>query len=87
MERQYFTKLGISAFLTLLRNLRRSGVTTGATIARFFGHLQYHGGVMLIVPMIFYLFAGVPTSCPTTKILSHYQELIRKNLSAFSLKP
>lgn len=61
MERQYFTKLGITAFLTFIAEIYAfQQLATGAVITPLLWTLAIsYGGVMLVIPMVFYLFAGI----------------------------
>ena len=61
MERQYFTKLGISFFLTFIAEIYAfQQLATGATITPLLWTLAIsYGGAMLVIPMIFYIFAGI----------------------------
>lgn len=61
MDRQYFTKLGISAFLTFIAEIYAfQQLATGATITPLLWTLAIsYGGAMLVIPMIFYIFAGI----------------------------
>lgn len=61
MERQYFIKLGIIAFLAFIAEIYAfQQLATGATITPLLWTLAIsYAGVMLIVPMIFYVFAGI----------------------------
>ncbi len=61
MERQYFVKLGISSFLTFIAEIYAfQQLATGATITPLLWTLAIsYGGAMLVIPMIFYIFAGI----------------------------
>ena len=61
MERQYFTKLGISFFLTFIAEIYAfQQLATGATITPLLWTLAIsYGGAMLVIPMFFYIFAGI----------------------------
>lgn len=61
MDRQYFTKLGISFFLTFIAEIYAfQQLATGATITPLLWTLAIsYGGAMLVIPMIFYIFAGI----------------------------
>lgn len=61
MERQYFVKLGIAAFLAFIAEIYAfQQLATGATITPLLWTLAIsYGGAMLIVPMIIYVFAGI----------------------------
>ncbi len=61
MERQYFVKLGISAFLAFIAEIYSfQQLATGATITPLLWTLAIsYGGAMLVIPMIFYIFAGI----------------------------
>jgi len=61
MDRQYFTKLGISFFLAFIAEIYAfQQLATGATITPLLWTLAIsYGGAMLVVPMIFYIFAGI----------------------------
>ena len=70
IERQYFVKLGISAFLAFLAEIYAfQQLATGATITPLLWTLAIsYGGAMLVIPMVFYIFAGVVNFLiPTTK--------------------
>ena len=70
MERQYFVKLGISAFLAFIAEIYAfQQLATGATITPLLWTLAIsYGGAMLVIPMVFYIFAGVVNFLiPTTK--------------------
>lgn len=61
MERQYFVKLGISAFLLFIAEIYAfQQLATGATITPLLWTLAIsYGGAILVIPMIFYIFAGI----------------------------
>ncbi len=61
MERQYFIKLGIVAFLAFIAEIYAfQQLATGATITPLLWTLAIsYGGAMLVVPMVFYIFAGI----------------------------
>ena len=61
MERQFFTKLGISAFLAFIAEIYAfQQLATKATITPLLWTLAIsYGGALLIVPMVFYIFAGI----------------------------
>lgn len=70
IERQYFVKLGISAFLAFIAEIYAfQQLATGATITPLLWTLAIsYGGAMLVIPMVFYIFAGVVNFLiPTTK--------------------
>ena len=61
MERQYFVKLGIAAFLTFIAEIYAfQQLATKATITPLLWTLAIsYGGALLLIPMIFYIFAGI----------------------------
>jgi hypothetical protein len=61
MDRQYFTKLGISFFLAFIAEIYAfQQLATGATITPLLWTLAIsYGGAMLVIPMVFYIFAGI----------------------------
>lgn len=61
IERQYFVKLGISVFLTFIAEIYAfQQLATGATITPLLWTLAIaYGGALLVIPMIFYIFAGI----------------------------
>lgn len=61
MERQYFVKLGILAFLAFIAEIYAfQQLATGATITPLLWTLAIsYGGAMLVIPIISYLFLGI----------------------------
>lgn len=61
MERQYFVKIGISAFLAFIAEIYAfQQLATGATITPLLWTLAIsYGGAMLVIPIIFYIFVGI----------------------------
>lgn len=61
MERQYFVKLGIVAFLAFIAEIYAfQQLATGATITPLLWTLAIsYGGAMLVIPIVFYVFAGI----------------------------
>ncbi len=61
VEKQYFTKLGISAFLAFIAEIYAfQQMATGVKITPTLWTLAIsYGGAMLIVPMFFYVLAGI----------------------------
>ncbi len=61
MERQYFVKLGISAFLTFIAEIYAfQQLATNATTTPLLWTLAIsYGGALLIIPMIVYIFMGI----------------------------
>lgn len=61
MDKQYFTKLGISFFLAFIAEIYAfQQLATGATITPLLWTLAIsYGGAMLVIPMVFYIIAGI----------------------------
>src|SRR3989344_5822360 len=61
MERQFFVKLGISAFLAFIAEIYAfQQLATGAKITPLLWTLAIsYGGALLLIPIIFYIFAGI----------------------------
>src|SRR3989344_9303028 len=61
MERQFFVKLGISAFLAFIAEIYAfQQLATKTTITPLLWTLAIsYGGALLLIPMIFYIFAGI----------------------------
>lgn len=61
IERQYFTKLGISVFLAFIAEIYAfQQLATKATITPLLWTLAIsYGGALLVIPMIFYIFTGI----------------------------
>lgn len=61
IERQYFVKLGITAFLAFIAEIYAfQQLATGATITPLLWTLSIsYGGALLIIPMVYYIFAGI----------------------------
>lgn len=61
MERQFFVKLGISAFLAFIAEIYAfQQLATNATITPLLWTLAIsYGGALLIIPMVFYIFLGI----------------------------
>ncbi|KKP46380.1 MAG: hypothetical protein UR39_C0011G0032 [Candidatus Woesebacteria bacterium GW2011_GWA1_33_30] len=61
MERQYFKKLGIAFFLSFIAEIYAfQQLATGAKITPLLWTLAIsYGGAILIIPIIFYIFAGI----------------------------
>lgn len=90
MERQYFVKLGISAFLTFIAEIYAfQQLATGATITPLLWTLAIsYGGAMLVVPMIFYLFAGIANFLvPPSKNMASFPKIEPKSNDSSVLNP
>ena len=61
MERQYFKKLGIAFFLSFIAEIYAfQQLATGAKITPLLWTLAIsYGGAILIIPIFFYIFAGI----------------------------
>jgi hypothetical protein len=90
MERQYFVKLGISAFLAFIAEIYAfQQLATGATITPLLWTLAIsYGGVMLVIPMVFYIFAGIANFLvPPNTIRAHFPKVDPDSPNTSVLKP